>query len=244
LYQERLAQQDRADSAHKRLMTALAVRVQGAVPHDVCASWARGVLAAREMWTADFDGEQFSLGRAFYTHLETGRAGEYFEDAQASDARVEEHAPGLQATLRKLLADAVRGTVIVRAGWCGAGVHIFPAGSPVACEGGIVHFDTEGLTDAQIANRAPALSAVLMLQPPVRGGGLRLWPILYEGEDHPPEAALEAGGDAIVEYGAGDLVLFDSYRCHQIQAFEGDLERVSTTLHVAQIDDALWESWF
>jgi hypothetical protein len=239
-----LIELDRAQGAFGRLGTALALRVRTAVPEPVCASWARGVLAAREDWTTDFDGEQFSLGRAFYTHLETDRTGDYFDNVRASDARVEKHAPGLQSTVRRALADAVEGTVVGRNGWCGAGVHIFLADSPLAREGGVVHFDTEGLTEAQLADRAPALSAVLMLQPPVRGGGLRLWPILYDSEDHPPEDALEAGGDLIVEYRVGDLVIFDSYRCHQIQSFEGQRERVSATLHVARIDDGLWESWF
>jgi hypothetical protein len=223
---------------------SLAVVRRGALPADLCARWARGVLDARDDWTEDFDGEQFTLGRAFYTHLETDRSDEYFADAAASDARVERHLPGFQAKLRALAAEMVGGRVVPRDGWCGAGVHVFPAGSPVATAGGVVHFDTEGLADEHIARRAPAYSLVAMLQPPPLGGGLRLWPILYDGHDHPGDAALALGGSETIEYRAGDLVLFDSYRCHQIQPFPGPLDRISATLHLAQLDAALWESWF
>jgi hypothetical protein len=234
----------RVSGACSQLASALAVLVPEAVPADLCARWARGVLEAREEWTEDFEGEQFCLGRAFYTHLETDRTEEYFDDAQESDARVERHAPGLQATFRSLLAEAVGGKAVQRGGWCGAGVHVFPVGSPVSSDGGVVHFDTEGLADEHVARRAPALSLVVMLQPPARGGGLRLWPLLYDGRDHPSDAALAAGGEVLVEYGAGDLLVFDSYRCHQIQPFEGPLDRISATLHAAEIDHGLWETWF
>jgi hypothetical protein len=221
-----------------------AVVVRGCVDPETCTAWARGVLAARDEWVHDFDGEQFALGRAFYTHLETDRAGEYFEDAAASDARVERHAPGLQRAMRDLLGEAVTGRVVARAGWCGAGVHVFTPRGPVAAGGGVVHFDTEGLAEAHVARRAPALSLVVMIQPPARGGGLRLWPALYAGEDHPGDVVLRAGGDVVVEYGAGDALLFDSYRLHQILPFDGRRARISATLHGAEIDRGLWESWF
>ncbi len=31
---------------------------------------------------------------------------------------------------------------------------------------------------------------------------------------------------------------------HQIQPFEGDRDRVSITIHAAEIDDGLWDTWF
>jgi hypothetical protein len=83
-----------------------------------------------------------------------------------------------------------------------------------------------------------------MLQAPARGGGLRLWPARYAGRDDVDDATLGAGGDVTVEYGAGDLLLVDSYRCHQIQPFDGARDRVSATLHAAAIDRGLWETWF
>jgi hypothetical protein len=239
-----LSRLPRLAGAHALLGSHLGVVVGGAVPGDVCREWAEGVLAAREEWTHDFGGEQFSLGRAFYTHLETDRTAEYFEDAAASDARVERHAPGLQAAMRALITQAVGGRVTPRDGWCGAGVHVFPAGGHLARHGGVVHFDTEGLAAAHVARRTPALSLVLMLQAPESGGGLRLWPARYAGRDEVDEATVRAGGDVTVEYRVGDVVVFDSYRCHQIQPFAGERDRVSSTLHAAETDRGLWETWF
>jgi hypothetical protein len=241
---EALACPPRLAGAYALVGSHLGVVVRAAVANDVCRAWAEAVLAAREEWTHDFGGEQFSLGRAFYTHLETDRAREYFEDAAHSDARVERHAPGLQAAMRALATEAVAGRVTPREGWCGAGVHVFPAEGDLAKRGGVVHFDTEGLAAAHIAKRTPALSLVLMLQPPVSGGGLRLWPASYAGRDELDESVVRAGGDMTVEYDVGDVVVFDSYRCHQIQPFDGKKDRISSTLHAAEIDRGLWESWF
>ena len=158
--------------APSRLASQGLVVLPGVFDRRTCATWTAAVLAARSDWTQDFGGEQFSLGRAFYTHLETDRASRYFADAAASDARVERHAPGLQAAMRSLLARTTAGRALARPGWCGAGVHLFPAGGPLAERGGVVHFDTEGLAEHHVARRARAVSLVAMLQPPAGGGGL------------------------------------------------------------------------
>jgi hypothetical protein len=219
------------------------VALRGQVGAGDCDLWLRGTYAARERWTADFDDEQFTLGRAFYTHLEQGKSAAYFADAARSDALVERYAPGLQEAMRGLGATLTGARVHPRRGWCGAGVHVFPAGGQVAEHGGVIHFDTEGLSDHHIARRGRALSVVCMLRPPVRGGGLRVWDIAYDGEDHVPEDELDAES-VMAAYTAGDVVAFDSYRLHQIQPFDGDLDRVSVTVHLAEIDSGHWESWF
>ncbi len=217
--------------------------IRGAIDAKTLARWVEGVYALRDEWTEDFGGEQFALGRAFYTHFETGRSEEYFEDAAASDARVERGAPGLQACMRELLAEVTGARVLPRRGWCGAGVHVFPAGEKVARSGGVIHFDVEGLTKHHLARRKAALSLVVMLQPPLSGGGLRLWNVRYSGSEHPSDAELAAESE-LIDYGAGDLVAFDSYQLHQIQPFEGTRDRISATLHAAEIDRGVWESWF
>jgi hypothetical protein len=222
----------------------LAVIARGALAPSICERWSATILRARHAWTEDFDGEQHALGRAFYTHLETDRTDLYFADAASSDARVEEHAPGLQAVMRGLLGDALTARVVTRRGWCGAGVHVFSPGSVVARHGGVRHFDTEGLVQAHVERRAPAVSLVAMLRPPGRGGGLRLWPVSHAGRDQVADDELPPEGDAVIEFGAGDVVLFDSYRLHQIQPFGGDEPRISATLHGAEIDLGLWETWF
>jgi hypothetical protein len=218
----------------------MTLRVPGVLPSDECRALVRRVYAARAEWTSNFAGVQFTLGRAWYTHLEEDREDAYFEGAAASNACVERHLPGMQGKVLELVRGLAGGPVTLRPGWCGPGVHVFPAGSEVAKVGGAVHYDTEGLTDAQIEARAPAISFVLMLQPATTGGGLRVWERFYEGDDFPsiPEAPSER-----VDYSPGELVAFDSYRLHQILPFGGDVDRISITVHIVKNDGA-WEAWF
>ena len=208
-----------------------------------CSRWVEGVYGGRKEWTSDFGGEQFSLGRAFYTHYETGKSEAYFADVVASDKRVEGHVPGLQAAMLELVAKVTGSRVGKRRGWCGPGVHVFPPKGPVSKRGGVLHFDTEGLAAHHIAARRPALTLVAMLQVPKSEGGLRVWDVRYDGHDH-ATAEEEAAPSAIVSYEEGDVVLIDSYRLHQIQPFTGDRDRISATVHAAQVDPGLWETWF
>lgn len=231
------------DELRERVLAgALAVRVRGALDASLAATWAAGVTAAREEWVSDFGGAQFSLGRAWYTHLEQGRAGDYFANVAASNEAVERACPSLQDTMRALASRAVGVPVTPRAGWCGPGVHVFPAGALVAKRGGDIHFDTEGLTPAHARDRAPALTLVLMLQAPATGGGLRVWDVTYAGSDAYEDEDL-ARAHATAAYGAGDLVIIDSYRLHQIQPFTGGIDRISATCHAAFVQGQ-WESWF
>jgi hypothetical protein len=213
----------------------LAVVVRGAVDRSRCETWAAAVAAARDEWTRDFGGEQFALGRAFYTHLETNRSADYFRDAAASDARVEAIVPGLPALMTSFVRELTDERVVQRRGWCGAGVHVFPAGEKVSRVGGVVHYDLEGLNRHHVAHRLPAMSLVLMLQPP---GALRLWDVTY------PEPEEAASHSEVIEYATGDLVAFDSYRLHQIQPFGGSIDRISATLHAAEVSRGIWETWF
>jgi hypothetical protein len=220
----------------------LAVRCPGVLASDEAALWTERVYRARMAWTANFGRSQFTLGRAYYTHLEEDREREYFAEASASDATVRGAVPGLQERLAAEAARIVGAPVVARAGWCGAGVHVFPAGGEVARRGGEVHFDTEGLREEQRARRAPAISIVLMLQPPEVGGGLRVWDRLYEGDDFPPKPHPSVLITR-VEYAPGELVVFDSYRLHQILPFRGGKDRISATLHAVQEGD-VWEVWW
>jgi len=224
------------------LAEALAVQVREAVDRDRALAWAAGVREARAAWVEDFGGDQYSLGRAWYTHLEQGRAGEYFAAVAGSDATVERACPGLQDTMRALASRVVGAPVIARPGWCGPGVHVFPAGALVAERGGEVHFDTEGLTPAHLSERSPALTLVLMFEPPERGGELRVWDAAYAGTDSYEDEDL-ARDHVTCAYGAGDLVVIDSYRLHQIQPFAGARDRISATCHIA-LEAGRWESWF
>lgn len=225
------------------LDTTLAVAVEDAIDARVCRRWARAVLAARSDWVADFGTEQFALGRAFYTHFETGRSALYFGDAAKSDARVERHLPGMQAAANALFARLVGGNIRQRYGFCGPGVHVFPAGEKVAKNGGVIHFDIEGLTPLQLSQHHPALSLVVMLEPAAWGGGLRLWDVLYSGSEEPTEDEVESH-HVTFRYAVGSALLMDSRRLHQIRPFRGKRPRISITVHGAEVDRNVWETWF
>jgi len=232
-----------AREARARLDAALAVVVEQVLPIARCEAWAERVLDGRADWTPAFGGEQFSLGRAFYTDYEADGSNTYFEDAAASNARVERHAPGLQEVMTGLLAAVTGARVLPRRGWCGAGVHVFPPGSPVAERGGVVHFDTEGLARHHMAAGEPAITLVAMLQRAEEDGDLDVWDVRYGGHDHPTAAELAAPRET-VRYRVGDLVVLDSYRLHRIRGFGGGRARISATLHGAALDRDVWECWF
>lgn len=206
-------------------------------------AWSAAVRRARRDWTADFGGEQYSLGRAFYTHYETGRAQEYFRDARASDALVERHLPGMHAWVMELFARMTGAAVRQRFGFCAPGVHVFPAGGHVARHGGVVHYDVEGLSPLCLAAGHPALSLVVMLEPVTWGGGLWLWGARYRGSEAASDDEV-AAPHTVVRYGPGDALLMSSYRLHQIRPFRGARDRISITLHAQQVDEGMFEIWF
>jgi hypothetical protein len=84
---------------------------------------------------------------------------------------------------------------------------------------------------------------IVMLQAPETGGGVRVWDVSYAGEDFVDDAALAAPSETL-ESAAGDLVVLDSYRLHQIQPFSGDRDRISLTAMAAEVDRGRWEIWF
>lgn len=225
------------------LAGGLAAGVRGLWSREVCREAVARIVARCAAWTADFGGEQFALGQAFYTHLETGRAREYFAGARRADALVEATLPGMQAEVREIFGRLVGGAARPRTGFCGPGVHVFPAGEKVAREGGVLHFDTEGISPLHLGRGARARTLVVMLQAPTRGGGLRLWDVHYAGRDEPSED--EAGSPSVLAaYRVGDALLVDSRRLHQIQRFSGGRDRISVTVHGVEVDRDVWDTWF
>jgi hypothetical protein len=220
-----------------------AVGVRGALDAADAAGAASSVLRAEGELVDDFGGEQRALGRAFYTHLETGRARDYFAAARASDAVVERVLPGMQQRTLELLGRLLGGVVRRRHGFCGPGVHVFPPGEKVARRGGVTHYDLEGLSAHHLDGGAAAVSFVWMLQPPTTRGGLRLFPRVWRGRDWPLDRAPPAAGTT-TRSRAGDALLFSSYRLHRIEGFGGDRARVSVTCHAVEVDDDVWEAWF
>lgn len=223
-----------------RVSLALAVRIRGAIERSRASAWASRAVAAKADHTVAF-GSQASLGTAWYTHFEEGRAREYFAGAAASDACVERHLPGFQRAFLALVGDALGVPLERRAGYAGPGIHVFAPAGPCARLGGEIHFDTEGLPVPYRDQRGPAFTAVLALSRVASGGGLRLWDLPYDGHEDPLLGDLVA--PVTIPYEPGDLVLFESYRLHQIEPFEGDEARVSATCHVARLGGR-WVGWF
>ena len=106
-----------------------------------------------------------------------------------------------------------------------------------------MHFDLEGLTDHQKVLGTSAVTLVWMLQPAETGGGLRVWDALFAGR---PDSEIDPGAHARVTLRseAGDAVLIDSHRLHQIRPFRGPRDRVSITVHGVEVDRGVWEAWF
>ncbi len=224
------------------LFEARALRLPALLERETARAMAEQVLAAREQWTEDFGGAQFSLGRAFYTHLETGRERHYFKDASKADLRVEAVLPGMQAGVRALVAAFVAEPTLPRPGFCGPGVHVFLPGCEVAKKGGSVHFDLEGLRD-DAERGSPALSLVIMLRPADEGGGLRIFPGRFSGSHRATAAESKAPFETLA-YDAGDAIVFESQRLHQIEPFAGASPRISITAHALRRPEGLWHVWF
>jgi hypothetical protein len=243
IYRCRSAELEPGGGVLGELERSFGVAVADVVSPRECEQYLAALYRARSEWVSDFGGEQFSLGRAFYTHFEQDRCREYFADAAASNALVERTLPGLQARMLELVQRITGGVCFARRGFCGPGVHVFPAGEKVAREGGVVHFDTEGLPEHHVRRRLPALSLVVMLGLPQTGGGLKLWGARYAGSDAADEAALRSPS-CEEGYRVGGALVIDSYRLHQIQPFGGERDRISATVHAAQVDPGRWETWF
>ncbi len=94
---------------------------------ETCQRYVRAIYNARQFWHSDFDGAQFSLGRARYTHLEQCRGRLYFGRSQESDQLVESILPSMQSQMRQLMSIALGEPVKTRVGWYGPSVHIFLA---------------------------------------------------------------------------------------------------------------------
>ncbi len=229
------------------LQQAPAVGFRSVLTAHESSSWAQAVLAASDHLVDDFGGEQQALGRAFYTHLETGAASTYFAQQAASDALVERVLPGMQARTIALLARLVGGVVRRRHGFCGPGVHVFSPGEKVARVGGVHHYDLEGLPlrDRQcgVAGGARAVSLVWMLQQANTRGGLTLFQQQYRGKNWDMERTPRTPSTTTRAL-AGDALLFSSYRLHRINGFSGEDARISITAHAVEVDRGVWECWF
>ena len=231
----------RGDFRRGFLRHQAALHVRGAVSEKQATTWAKAVLEAEEHWLREFKGQMYTLGRAWYAHVESGKAKAYKQGALASNQLVDSVVPGLSSAMRSCLTQALKRKVVQRKNWCGAGVHVF---TPKQNSAGAIHYDVEGDEEAEESADVPLASGVLMLQPPERGGELRLWGRLYDPKDGRQSLGRAPNVDYVeVKYEPGDFVVFNSYRLHQIRAHRGNKARVSATLHAIR-RGGRWESWF
>ncbi|MBL8005253.1 MAG: hypothetical protein JNL36_09165 [Candidatus Kapabacteria bacterium] len=219
-----------------------ALHIHSVLPKEICEDIVAKVYKNKEHWNSDFDGLQFSFGQAYYPHLEAGTTEEYFQKVPNSDEQFNQALPGLQEMAMKFLSSIVGGYVQQRDGWSGPGIHIFPANGYAANNAGEVHFDLDGISDSDRIALSPAITMILMLQPPTLGGGLKVWNTKYSGRTA-DELALDEIPSTIVEYGIGDLVFINSYTLHQIQPFQSQCDRISLTVH-SIYNGECWDCWF
>ena len=105
------------------------------------------------------------------------------------------------------------------------------------------HYDLEGLSTAARQDLAPAVSAVLMLQPAERRGGLTLFNKTFRGDNWPMDRDPGVARTTTLAR-AGDFLVFSSHRLHRINSFGGSRARISVTCHAIQVDLGVWEAWF
>lgn len=219
-----------------------ALHIQSVLPINACEDIVRKVYEHTEHWNSDFDGLQFSFGQAYYPHLEAGTTDTYFEKVEVSDRMFNQALPGLQEFAMKLLSSIVGGYVQQREGWSGPGIHIFPIDGYAAKNAGEVHFDLDGISDKDRMALSPAVTLIVMLQPPSTGGGLKVWNTKYAGFDA-LELNIETIENSILEYKIGDVVAINSYTLHQIQPFTSTVDRISLTVH-SIFNGECWDCWF
>lgn len=237
------ALQHGAFRALELLRERLALHFRGVLTPAECSELVAGVYAGRAAWAPSRAGSEYTLGRNYRTDLEQEQQEEYFAQAASSDALVRHWVPGLQGKMVALLRLLVKDRVAQRAGWCGAGLNILPAGGHCARHGGAPHFNIAGLEPAALSSEAPTISCALMLQPARDGGELQLWDRLYEGEPGIDEAEVKQDS-ARCSYAAGDLVVVDSRRLHRVAPFGGARDRIIVTLRaVYSKERRLWEVW-
>ncbi len=219
----------------------------------------KAFYSAEEDWVAgfreeenNFKGSQFSLGEAWYFYPEGNMpTNEYFKNALTSRDIVEKHIPGLQGYVLDYLRKFYEtDNVNLRKGWAGPGIMNFPAHNWVSENGGVPHFDAEGLPGIDLSDSSVEThSYVAMLEKPEKGGDLLVWDVPYNPADQSHcdndlDKDLLPDEDAFrIKYRLKDLWMFNGMRPHMIQPFEGNKDRICLTFHTLKRGNS-WECWF
>jgi hypothetical protein len=238
-----------ADLADTLRVATAAMRPGFLTPEQCCAASAK-LVDLRPCWSRDYGGEQYSYPDNFYARANDGGASRYFSSAVAANNRMLEHFPEARCLLMAYLAQLLPGRdVRVRPGWSGPGFVMFPAGEFLSGEPGPVHIDLEGLADMDLqSGETSFFSVICMIQPPIEGGGVRVWNRRFGGDRSREDQFLNqarAESDEAVEiaYHVGDLLVINSLSPHQILRFGGTRDRITLNAFAAA-DSRCCNVWF
>lgn len=227
----------------------LALAVEDFLSPDECAEILRGVYVLEPYWrSGTYEGDSI-LGRSWYTAIDNREVMDYFDEAPAFNRLIQDTFPEL---IEKIMAFARTMTnqeeVQVRPGWAGPGFTIFRPPSCTAETGGSCHIDYDGLSKrmVDVPEGLEMFSVMIPISMPEDAAGLYVWPEVYQRFQHKRyfnEIEDPEGERFTVPYSVGKLICIHSLRIHQIEPFNGDIDRVVITFHLGKLDGK-WNLWF
>lgn len=225
------------------------VVVENFLSPDECAEILRGVYILEPYWRrGTYDGD-FILGRSWYTAIDNREIMDYFDEAPFFNQLIRDSFPEL---LEKIMAVARTLTnqeeVQIRPGWAGPGITIFRPPSCTAETGGSCHIDYDGISKrmVDVPEGLEMFSFMLPISMPEDAAGLYVWPEIYQRFHHKRyfDEILDPEGERFtIPYSVGNLLGIHSLRVHQIEPFDGDIDRVVVTFHLGKLDGK-WIVWF
>lgn len=231
--------------------------IHQAVTPEQCTGWMNRMLARRDAWVERLGFHTF--GRAWYTEIATGHLPTYHAQAWQANtlvATLPGYTAAMIAAAKALTVPGSPADFSVRARrenlgeyWCDSGLHILGERSQ---GGGVAHIDLEGLAPyppVMFDRGAAAFSAVLCVAAPARGGDLLIWPEKRYFADTAENLPVRKADAVRLSCRAGDLLIFDSFLPHMIDAYEVDDEapwRVTGVIHFLLREEPYphWEYWF
>ncbi len=237
-----------------------ALTIDGHVDELICENWSKNILSRKKVWTDSFGRNSFTFGNAWYVLLEKGLLHKYHAESQLKNQLIEELHGYLDAMLaakdylappedfRDIDVPLISRSEKLGPFWCWSGVHLSKSN-----RGGSAHADFEGLSPYPERIFSPdtrAFSALLSIQKPAWGGGLKVWEGRMQGDhtDEMWEQHLCSANTKIYNYPTGTLTIIDSFLVHQIlPAFTwGNRFRMVGVMHFLfhETPHPHWEYWF
>ncbi|NET62222.1 MAG: hypothetical protein F6K47_40785 [Symploca sp. SIO2E6] len=202
-------------------------------------------------WSSNFNGELYSIGSVWYSHVGSVNENDYFINSESSNAKFRNIFPELEESINDFCSFFFESSVQIREGWAGPGIVILRENSNSAKLGGPIHVDWDALSNEQIhdPNRSKAFSFILVLQKPKIGGNLI---VLDKQYDFQVDGSIESFDSVLcqpeiksleVPYCEGNLIIINSLNLHSIQPFSGSNDRICLIFHSAEFSGE-WKRWF